>query len=206
MKKYLLLVLFFSISNLAVAQKIKVKKGEVLVDKVKKYEWVKTDWPVVKSMNDFVLQDLTGKSILQIKCKELKYTQLPHESEPRFFKAINSLVNSSNDKEVEIERIGAFSDSKFVTKRLDDCGYFQYDELTDHIFTCLTEVFKKDVAENIRIELDTLNEIRAANAQEMTEVYGPLAIRKPSGVSFKKVDIFEGGVLVGRIESKEKGS
>ena len=196
------------------AQKVKYKKGKVLVNKEHTYNFkkLKPDSPS-KSLNNFVLEDLDAKVVFELKDTVFYYDQLPNEKTSRIayeayicsipdmkYEALmpyNAILNYPKRKIKELKKVGFFKDSEFSKEAFDEFIKKQY-----------PKAIEKNLESIVKI-----NPVRVKNYELNKAKFGDLLEREPAKPSvkrnFKKSDIYffkEGETVIATVKLTNKGS
>lgn len=193
-----LLVSIFLFGSLD-AQKIQFKKDEILVDKVAKYSLVKTKkGGMFKENPHFEMKDMKGNMILSFTDSAFNYVALPHEEGIRvgFIKVL--MHAPTIDKKVVLPRFNVYSFQKYLTKTLDEFGFFIGNGMTEEIFDKIVAAQDLEhMMKNIDY-VEKVNEKRLSNYESATKSNGPLVKRKPEYLKVKEFVISEGGKELGK--------
>lgn len=198
-------LLLFSFSNIF-GQKIKYKKGSISVDKVKKFEVVKTKKGGILGVNNFSFNTIDGTQILAIGDTTVFLEKLPHEtqSQPNFTGYIISAPALGKTEIVPL--IAAFNFGKKLSKDLDKLGFFKSGLMSDDIFQAYIEMHKADKAIEAMAAIDSINIKRQFNNKLTVEMFGPISERTPSTVAVKDGKIVNGLSTIGQFKLDKKGS
>ncbi len=208
MKKVLFLLLGLIVFNPVFSQKVKYKKDKILVDKVKKYDFIRTKKGSFIKRGNFVLKDNDGNDILIIKDTSIYYTQLPNETKPRIAYYTYLYIAPGIDKKAILPDFKTFNFRKYLTKRLKKAGFFKTDQMTDAIFEeIISKRFnirqlKKDLS-----KIESINKTRLENYKATVGKFGDMVKRDPN-FSIMRLDeslkIYDGGEVVGAFMYKRK--
>lgn len=213
--KYLkisLALLFFSVS--LSAQKVKLDDDNVLVDKVKKFEF--TNPLNAKGKKDKykgTLKDLEGNVILEIKDTIFSFVPLSHERGQRYL-AIGYNVNAPQlNKSGLIMKYGSYYVKDLIIDALKDLDMFSTCQLSGEIFENMLDKLGRSEAEGVAEKVEDINTRRLKNAELCAKKFGQLKLRTIyADVNSVKYEISPFGEIIndlhdaGTVSVKEKGS
>lgn len=177
---FLALLVFTNVN----AQKVKFKDGQVLVDKVHKYDFVKIDAKETKSeLDHYILSDLEGNVILSMTDTTFYFDQLPNELSPRgayHAYAVNApsaglagvmpynpVMGYPKQRINDLDKVGFFKDSQLDQKKFDD----------------FLEKQNADYLKTMDAEREQTNTSRLENYNLTREKLGDLMEREPGTIS-----------------------
>ena len=183
MKSLYLLAALLIVSNLN-AQKVKVKDGEILVDKVHKYDITETKNEKDKTqLNQYVLSDLDGNVVLSMTDTTFTFERLPNELAPR--DAYHAYILSAPT--LDLEEIMPYNPIMSYAGRrikdLDKVGFFKSGSMDSEIFYKFLEKQKPESLEALNAEMVQTNADRKDNYNLTVEKIGALMERKPGTIS-----------------------
>lgn len=207
MKKTILFLACLMAMTSSFGQKVKLKKGMVLVDKQEQFKFEKTkDGKLLKgTIPHYMLSDLEGNPILVLTDTLVNFTQIPSETEPRRAYRTYVCTNPKNNKSTVVAMPRALNARKIYIKDLKDLGFFKSGEMTDEIYEGLVQKQDLEWVENWKIHLDSTNVNRVRNYELVKEKLGEPTKRKPRKISVSGGQIKDGLTVVGKFLMKKKG-
>ena len=193
---YLLVALL--ITSTLYAQKVKLKDGEVLVNKVHKFNFVEIKNEKDKNeLSQYVLSDLDRNVILSMTDTTFNFERLPNELEPRgAYHAYILAAPSINLKEtMPYHPIMSYADRRI--KDLNKVGFFKNSAMDSEIFYKFLEKQNPAYLKTMNEELVQTNSNRRDNYKLTVEKIGALVERRP-GVISVTIDINrKNGYIIG---------
>jgi len=179
------------------AQKVQVKKGKILLDKVATFEMVKTKKGGMVDLNAYALRDLEGNDILIFKDNIINYTPLPSELNPRPAVQAFTVTAPNVNKSMSIPYHG-IGFVKTAVNTLEAIGFFKSKTMDEKMYDAYIEKQFLD-KHLLKIEAATAaNEVRLKNYELSLERYGFFAQRKFFRVQMEGEIIKDGTFAVGR--------
>lgn len=196
----------FLFNSALFSQKVKFDDDIVLVDKVKKYDFIRTKKGGLTDLSNAILKDLAGNEILILKDTSLYYDKLPHEYKNRVAVFTNYFDAPKLGKVVLVPGIISYNIRKDIVKALEEFGFFKTDLLDEEMFTKLVNKFEARTFEKTRKEIDTINIDRFIVSALIEKTFGPLIERTPDKPQYWSEKIYDGKLEVGRFEPDVSGS
>lgn len=197
-KKILLSLLAILCVAPVFGQKIKHKKGEILIDKVLTFKFERTSGKGESLA--YAMTSLDGDTLLKLANHQLDYVQLPYELSARLgLKYCEAESPVLERKKTPIYHIGLSAGNRFVyaAKKmgiltplgLEDSKWEEY----------LTFSGSEDIAEEFTV-FEANNKIRVENSQNSIEQFGDFKPRKKGDVSLRDGKVVVSTVTIGKIE------
>lgn len=206
-------IILFVSSDL-ISQKVKYKKGKVLVNKEHKYNFEKLENKDSKrTLDSYILKDLNGNAVMSLTDTVFYLEQLPNETNPRIgYEAYKCESGDGNFFSV-IPYVPIIGYPKQRVKDLTKVGFFANGNFNQEIFEkFIDRQYPDQVGKGIE-RLSELNENRINNYQSSVDLLGELLERDPHKpfvvINTKKSGdylIKEGGQLLAKVNLREKGS
>jgi hypothetical protein len=195
-KQLLLALAILLCSTSLFAQKIKIKKGEILVDKVPAFKFEKTSGK--GEAYAYAMTTLEGEPMLVFSNKNMEYKQLPYEKSARVETKYCLLeAPALGGKTAALLPIGPAYGSRFgydakktgflVATGLDESKWEAYLDYSD------TESIAKLAA-----SVEAANAVRAENAAKSAKEYGEFATRGSGDVYRRDENILLAAVTIGK--------
>lgn len=194
------------VCDMAIGQKVKFDDDVVLIDKVKKYDFIRTQKGGMTGLSNAILKDLSGNIIFEIQDTSLYYDQLPNELGKREAIFTNYLSAPGLGKKVLVPGIISYNIRKEFVKALDEFGFFKTGILDEAIFEKLVLKYKAKEFELILKDFDVTNKERFDIAKLIEKTFGPLVVREPGKASYFNDNISDGKLNVGKFVLEGKGS
>ena len=193
----MLLLLCLAINVSLFAQKVQVKKGKILVDKVEKYTIIQTQegkmvgalWP------HYDIVDNEGNLFLRVGDTTFNYAQLPYEKVPREVTRAHTVYSPELDREFLAPRPGG-PYPNYIKYYLDKAGFFTDMVLTPEIFDRFIELAKQDEVLNQIAHIPETDSIRMNNYRVMSEKFGEPEPRRIGYVQAYQRKIYDGNRTV----------
>jgi hypothetical protein len=201
----IIIFLIISVSGL-LSQKVKFDDDAVLIDKVKKYDFLRTKKGGLTGLSNAELKDLQGNMILEIKDTSLFYKRLPNELGDRVAVFTNYIKAPKLGKTVIVPEIISYNIRKDFVKALEELGFFKDDLLDEQRFEQLCKMFKSLEFVKTMSEIDTANVERFEISKIIENKFSPLLVREPGTVKHWNGKIQDGKKDVGKFVIVTKGS
>lgn len=201
-----LFVVIFCIHENLTSQNVKYNKDAVFIDKVKKYDFIRTKKGGLTGLSNVVLKDLSGKDIILIKDTTLYYKRLPNESEDRGAITTNYIYSPELDKAILVSPIISYNIRKDIVKKLDELEFFKSGNIDENLLNQLAGQFGLSEFEKTLAQIEKTNTERFIIAQLVEKEFGPHVTRKPGLITHMTGKIFDGGLTVARYVLDGKGS
>ena len=209
-KLYLICFILTLFASNLISQKVKYKKDKIFVDKVEKYDFIRTKKGGLTSLSHFILKEINGTEVLIVTDTLLTLAKLPFEKEPKVYENLYLYIAPQINKREMIPPMMFFNQRKHIKKRLKKFDFFKTGIMTDEIFNLLiTKYYDTNKLKNLLIEFDSINTVRLENYNATEEKFGAPNTRDPNwGILHvsEKSEVFEGGKIVGHFRSDKNSS
>lgn len=206
MKYVNLLFVLFILPTIGFNQKIKFDDDAILIDKVKKFDFIRTKKGGLNDLTCAVLKDLNGQEIFTIKDTIFYYKRMDNETGDReAFKTHYIHAPLINRIEI-VTATYAYNLRKDITKKLSEFGFFATGVLNDDIFNQLKEAYDITNMSKKVLEIDTINIIRFVNAEKTKNLFGTILKRNPGKFSIFSDHVSEDKIKIGSFIQDKKGS
>ena len=187
-------------------QKVKYKKGIISIDKVKKYEVVKTKKKGIGEPRTFTLKTLDGSELLIVKDSTLVFSKLPNETKEMVYQHVQYIEAPGLAAKSTVPQIAALNFGKKLSKDLEELGFFKEEGLTKEIFDqYVASHDAESIPEAVRY-IDSMNVIRKDNHTRTVKMFGDLPQRKPGKLIVRDGQITQALITVGKFKLSKKGS
>jgi hypothetical protein len=201
-----LFVVLFCVNENLISQNAKFNKDAVFIDKVKKYDFIRTKKGGLTGLSNVVLKDLDGKDIIIINDTTLYYKRLPNELEDRGAIKTNYIYSPEIDKTILVSPIISYNIRKDIVKELDKLEFFKSGNIDENLLIQLAGQFGLSEFEKTLDNIEKTNTERFIVAQLVEKEFGPHVARKPGLISHMNGKIFDGGLTVASYVLDGKGS
>ncbi len=186
MKQFFIILALFSLSY-ANAQKLKLKDGKVMIDKVHRYDLVKTKADKKGKLEKYELIDLEGQIVLSLIDTIYNYEQLPNEKMPREAYHQYKVISPTAGLTATIPYNPIMRYGKQRLKDLKKVGFFKDHIMDEEKFNAFVEKQIYFVPKTEHEKLLETNDNRKKNYKLTLEKIGPLTERKPGNISLEKI-------------------
>jgi len=196
------------------AQKVKYKKGKILVNKEHKYDLLKIkSEDKTEGLDSYVLKDIDGKVLMSLNEKLFYYSQLPYEKSEKVALRAYTCEIPELGLQKSMPYHGVMGYGKQRYKDLKEVGFFKNGTFDESIFNAFIDKQRPESLKKKLDEIEKTNSLRKEYYTRTQEKIGDLEERNPRKafitINTKRKGgylIKQGNTIIAYINPSKKGS